>query len=59
MMRRCFDLARDAVSRSELPFGSIVAIAGEEVSASTNKVRQDGDVTRHAEIVALERFPVT
>jgi tRNA(adenine34) deaminase len=53
MMRRCFDLARDAVARSELPFGSIVAIAGEEVSASTNKVRQNGDVTRHAEFVAL------
>jgi tRNA(adenine34) deaminase len=53
MMRRCFDLARDAVAQSELPFGSIVAIGGEEVSASTNQVRQDGDVTRHAEVVAL------
>ena len=53
MMRRCFDLARDAVVQSELPFGSIVAIGGEEVSASSNRVRQDGDVTRHAEVVAL------
>jgi tRNA(adenine34) deaminase len=53
MMRRCFDLARDAIAQNELPFGSIVAIAGSEVSASTNRVRQDGDVTRHAEVVAL------
>ena len=53
MMRRCFALARDAVARSELPFSCIVAIGREEVSASTNQVRQDGDVTRHAEVVAL------
>lgn len=53
MMRRCFDLARNAVASHELPFGSIVAMGLEEVSAATNQVRQDGDVTRHAEIVAL------
>jgi tRNA(adenine34) deaminase len=53
MMRRCFDLARDAIAQNELPFGSIVAIGGREVSASTNRVRQGGDLTRHAEVVAL------
>jgi len=53
MMRRCFDLAREAVARKELPFGSLIAIGGREVSAATNRVRRDGDVTRHAELVAL------
>jgi len=53
MMRRCFDLAREAVAQNELPFGTIIAIGGREVSAASNRVRRDGDVTRHAELVAL------
>ena len=53
LMRRCFELARDAVGRRELPFGSVIARDGEEISAESNGVRQARDVTRHAEVCAI------
>jgi tRNA(adenine34) deaminase len=52
-MRRCFDLARAAVDRKELPFGSVIARGAEEVSAEGNGVREAADVTRHAEVCAI------
>jgi tRNA(adenine34) deaminase len=53
LMRRCFELARDAVGRHELPFGSVIARGGEIVSAEANGVREARDVTRHAEVCAI------
>jgi tRNA(adenine34) deaminase len=53
LMRRCFDLARAAVARKELPFGSVIARDGEEISAYGNGVRAAGDITRHAELCAI------
>lgn len=52
-MRRCFELARAATARKELPFGSIIARGGEEISAEGNGVRAARDVTRHAEVCAI------
>jgi tRNA(adenine34) deaminase len=52
-MRRCFDLARSAVERDDLPFGSVIARGTEEISAEGNGVRAAGDVTRHAEVCAI------
>ena len=52
-MRRCFDLAREAVKRKELPFGSVVARGAQEISAEANGVREARDVTRHAEVCAI------
>lgn len=52
-MRRCFDLARAASERKELPFGSVVARGAQEISAEANSVRQAQDVTRHAEVCAI------
>ena len=52
-MRRCFDLARAAVARDELPFGSVIARGSEEISAEGNRVRSARDVTRHAEVCAI------
>ncbi len=52
-MHRCFELARAAVTRNELPFGSIVARGGEEISAEANGVREARDSTRHAEVCAI------
>jgi tRNA(adenine34) deaminase len=53
LMRRCFELARSAAARKELPFGSVIARDGEEISAEGNGVRKAGDVTRHAEVCAI------
>jgi tRNA(adenine34) deaminase len=53
LMRRCFELARAAVGRRELPFGSVVARDGEEISGEGNGVREARDVTRHAELCAI------
>ena len=53
LMRRCFELARAAVARKELPFGSVIARNGEEISAHGNGVREACDITRHAEVCAI------
>ena len=53
LMRRCFELARAAAARKELPFGSVIARDGAEISAEANGVRAAGDVTRHAEVCAI------
>src|SRR5947209_582386 len=53
MMRRCFELARQAVAHKELPFGSVIARDGVEISAEANGVREARDVTRHAEVCAI------
>jgi tRNA(adenine34) deaminase len=52
-MRRCFDLAREAASRRELPFGSVIVRHGVEISGKSNGVREARDVTRHAELCAI------
>jgi tRNA(adenine34) deaminase len=52
-MRRCFELARDAIGRGELPFGSVIAREGDELAGEANGVREARDVTRHAEVCAI------
>jgi tRNA(adenine34) deaminase len=52
-MRRCFDLAREAVGRKELAFGSVIVRDGLVVAAEGNGVRASGDITRHAELCAI------
>jgi len=53
LMHRCFELARAAVARKELPFGSVIARDGKEISAHGNGVREACDITRHAELCAI------
>ncbi|MBK5959574.1 hypothetical protein CCR97_15370 [Rhodoplanes elegans] len=52
MMRRAIALGRDG-GRRELPFACVVCRDDEVIAEATNAVRQDRDVTRHAEIVAM------
>jgi tRNA(adenine34) deaminase len=53
MMARCIALSRKAVSEGEYPFACVIAEDGQVVVETTNRVTQDRDVTRHAELLAV------
>lgn len=55
MMGRCVALSRIAVSKGEYPFGAVVARDGHIVAEAINRTIRDGDVSRHAEVIALAR----
>jgi tRNA(adenine34) deaminase len=53
MMQRCIALAKTGTQRGEFPFACVIVKDGAVVAEATNHVAQDGDVTRHAELVAV------
>src|SRR5436853_1188975 len=53
MMRRCVELSAAAVQQGELPFACVICRDGEIVAEAINRVVRDGDVTRHAEVLAI------
>jgi tRNA(adenine34) deaminase len=53
MMQRCIALSRSATGEGEFPFACVIEKDGAVVAESTNRVARDGDVTRHAELVAV------
>ncbi len=53
MMRRCFELAAKSAGQGEYPYAAVIVRDGEIVAETTNKVAQQRDVTRHAELVAI------
>lgn len=53
MMARCIELSRTAANDGEFPFACVITRGGKVVVETTNRVARDGDVTRHAEIVAV------
>lgn len=55
MMERCIHLSAMAAKYGEFPFAAIVCKDGEVVVETTNQVAQNGDVTRHAELVAVSQ----
>lgn len=53
MMERCIALSKTAGREGEFPFACIIEKDGKVVVETTNRVVRDGDVTRHAELVAV------
>jgi tRNA(adenine34) deaminase len=53
MMRRAIALSKVSGAVGEYPYGVLICLGGEVVSESINRVKQDADVTRHAEVVAI------
>jgi len=53
MMTHCIALSQQSGKAGEYPYGAIVCRDGAIVAESINRVTHDGDVTRHAEVVAI------
>lgn len=54
MMRRCIHLSKTA-PRRDLPIACVICDEHGVVAETTNQVRQNGDATQHAEIVAIRQ----
>jgi tRNA(adenine34) deaminase len=59
MMARCIELSRIAANKGEYPFGTVIALNGQIVAEGINSTIRDGDVTRHAEVIALSHAQKT
>ena len=55
-MNEAFNEARLALNRGEVPIGCVFVKNGKIVARGGNETNEYCDATRHAEIVALERF---
>jgi len=53
MMQRCIGLSATATQHGELPFASLVCRGHDILVETTNQVVRDGDITRHAELIAI------
>lgn len=55
MMMHCIALSKQSGEAGEYPYGAVICRDGVIVSESINMVSHDGDVTRHAEVVAISK----
>jgi len=55
MMERCVELSKTASAHGEFPFASLVSTGKVIVSEAINSAERDGDVTRHAELMAVSQ----
>ncbi|MBI2574092.1 MAG: nucleoside deaminase [Candidatus Wildermuthbacteria bacterium] len=53
-MRRCIELAEQSVKNGDAPFGSLIARNRIILAESGNAIAVGGDVTNHAEILAMK-----
>lgn len=53
MMTHCIALSKESGEAGEYPYAAVVCRHGVIVAQSINRVARDGDVTRHAEVVAI------
>jgi tRNA(adenine34) deaminase len=55
MIMRCIALAEKAVEKGDSPFGALIAKGKTIIAESENRMRQDNDITRHAEILVMRK----
>jgi tRNA(adenine34) deaminase len=55
MMQRCIRLSATATENGEFPFAAVICEGDMVVAEATNLVAQNGDVTQHAELVAVSK----
>ncbi len=54
-MQVAIEQARAGIASGQSPFGAVVVRGGRELAAGHNEVWKRGDITAHAEIVAIQR----
>jgi tRNA(adenine34) deaminase len=59
MMGHCIGLSNASGKAGEYPYAAVVCRDGMIVAESINRVTHDGDVTRHAEVVAISQAQKT
>ena len=59
MMGHCIGLSKASGKAGEYPYAAVVCRDGMIVAESINRVTYDGDVTRHAEVVAISQSQKT
>ena len=52
-MRRCLELGRIALSRGDVPVGSLIVVGGKIIAEGIESVKSKKDPTAHAEIEAV------
>ena len=52
-MRRCLELGRIALSRGDVPVGSLIVVGGKIIAEGIESVKSKKDPTGHAEIEAV------
>lgn len=55
MMTHCIALSQQSGRAGEYPYAAVLCRDGTIVAESINRVAHDGDVTRHAEVVAISQ----
>lgn len=58
-MESALDQARQAAARGEVPVGAVVVLDGQIIAAAGNETLANGDITAHAELVAIRRACAT
>ena len=53
MLTRCIELSRQATCDGENPFACIICDGDRIVAETTTRAARDGDITRHAELLAI------
>jgi tRNA(Arg) A34 adenosine deaminase TadA len=56
LLRRAFDLAAEARSEGDHPFGALLVVHGEVVAEAKNRVNTDSDITAHAESMLVRNL---
>ncbi|WP_106524855.1 nucleoside deaminase [Taibaiella chishuiensis] len=52
-MQQCLDLAKDALASGNPPVGAVLVLDGAVIGRGTESGRTSGDITNHAEILAV------
>ena len=55
MMERCIGLSEKGVEQGEMPFACVICRGADILVEATNRVARNGDITRHAEMVAISK----